>query len=96
MLSLKKLQDAAKCRELNCIENCSMFTEPDGICGECTESAAKTALAYREMLKQLEWSHKGTFNLYNGYAFNYCPMCGKHKEQGHSDICKLAELLREA
>jgi hypothetical protein len=48
------------------------------------KDAAQTALAYREMLEQLEWVDN-----------DYCPICWQYKANGHAADCELAALLKE-
>ncbi len=90
-LSLKQLQDAENCCR-NPLENdecvCGLRTV-SGVPAVCVEVVARTAIAYRDMLKRLEW---------NGEINNAecCPICGEHGENGHSKNCELAALLKEA
>ena len=90
MLTKKQLEDAAEClarfHERTCIQcSCSKFHY--GYVGAygCAENAAQTALAYREMLEQLEWTNN-----------DYCPICRQYKVNGHAADCKLAALLKES
>ena len=85
MLTKKQLKDAARCCGGLC-ELCSC-NKARMAYQDCIREATKTALAYREMLKQLEW-------VYNGGA-QECPWCQNSKGAGHSDDCEPAALLKE-
>ena len=76
-------------KKMDCIKICSMCTNEEDTCGECTESAAQTALEYREMLKQIEWAYK-----FDGGDM-FCPVCKNDIRDDHKKGCKLAELLKE-
>jgi Zn finger protein HypA/HybF involved in hydrogenase expression len=78
MLTKKQLEDAARCTIIDC-EDCSVYCVNTI---EVTRRAARTALAYREMLEQLEWIN------------NYCPICRQYKTNGHAPTCKLTALLK--
>ena len=52
------------------------------------QEAAKTALAYREMLGKME------FPIYGNYVADECIMCRNARYQGHKADCKLGKLLR--
>lgn len=94
MLTKRQLEDAAEClarfHERTCGQcSCNKFRY--GYVGSygCTENAAKTALAYREMLERLEWiEHKD-------WLVECCPFCKKGKNQGHAPDCELAKLLKD-
>ena len=102
MLTKRQLEDAAEClarfHERTCGQcSCNKFRY--GYVGSygCTENAAQTALAYRElaekrrlMLKRLEW--KG----YDIIVEACCPICHNREEEGHEEGCELAALLRES
>ena len=103
MLTKKQLEDAAEClarfHEKTCGQcSCNKFRY--GYVGSygCTENAAQTALAYRElaekrgdMLKRLEWSgQKGN------YIADECPVCRNARYQGHKPDCEIAALLKES
>jgi hypothetical protein len=91
MLSKKQLEDAAKCEQGECGETCSMYDE---ICiSSCISRPAKTALAYREMLKKLEWFTVGV-NATWDKPIKMCPSCRELKEKGHEPDCKLAAMLK--
>ena len=90
MLSKKKLEGAAKCTSVDTCDECAMAANPH----DCLEILAQTALTYRAMLEQLEWSRRSMF-LTNGEYENHCPMCGCHKQEGHSSDCELFVLLKE-
>ena len=90
ILNKKQLEDAAEClarfHERTCGQcSCNKFRY--GYVGSygCTENAAKTALAYREMLERLEWVDN-----------DYCPICWQYKANGHAADCELAALLKES
>ena len=89
MLNEKQLKDAAKCREMNCVKDCSMCTDKNGTCGECTEAAAKTALVYRYMLGKHVWHKRSSDGEY------FCIECRNNKKIGHERGCELAALLKE-
>jgi hypothetical protein len=98
MLTKKQLEDAAEClarlHERTCGQcSCNKFRY--GYVGSygCTENAAQTALAYREMLERLEWSLKQ--ELLKNYR-HYCPICERNKLVGHAADCELAALLKES
>jgi hypothetical protein len=93
MLTKRQLEDAAEClarfHERTCGQcSCNKFRY--GYVGSygCTENAAQTALAYREMLERLEWVDNG--------GAQECPWCQNSKGAGHSDDCELAALLKES
>ena len=99
MLMKRQLEDAAEClarfHERTCGQcSCNKFRY--GYVGSygCTENAAQTALAYREMLERLEWQ---SFAGEHGFIAN-CPMCGGAKPDvlggGHEPDCELAALLK--
>lgn len=44
----------------------------------------------RELLKEVEWFASG-----DNWPTLYCPFCGWHRNNGHSDDCKLGNLLKE-
>lgn len=90
MLSEKQLQDAKLCHGIKCSE-CSMKDEDNT--GLYTERAAKTALAYRDMLKQLEWICVGESG--EGEDVIICSDCQNEKKDSHKADCKLAEMLKE-
>lgn len=78
ILTKKQLEDAVRCMSIDC-EDCSVYCI-DTI--EVTRRCAQTALAYRDMLEQLEWVN------------NYCPICRQYKTNGHAPTCKLTALLK--
>ena len=90
MLTEKQLQDCENCGNdcINC-DMCSMKFEKKRMSSElcnteadsgCMLEVAQTALAYRDMLKRLEW--KG--------SASRCVMCNEYV---HSPDCELAALL---
>ena len=90
MLTKRQLEDAARCTIIDC-EDCSI---PCINTIEVTRRAARTALAYREMLEQLEWSNRiPLMNILPVYEHR-CPLCGWHEFNGHAPTCKLAALLK--
>ncbi len=97
MLTKKQLEDAIKCRDFGtgCCDKNKKRCSAGGV-GMCIENAAQTALAYREMLEQLEWQ---SFAGEHGFIAN-CPMCGGAKPDvlggGHEPDCELAALLKES
>ena len=87
MLTKKQLKDAARCCGGLC-ELCSC-NKTRMAYQDCIREAAKTALAYREMLERLEWiEHKD-------WLVECCPFCKKGKNQGHAPDCELAKLLKD-
>ena len=91
MLTKRQLEDAAEClarfHERTCGQcSCNKFRY--GYVGSygCTENAAQTALAYREMLERLEFSNL----TWDGAE---CAICGGRNE--HEDECGLAALLEK-
>lgn len=90
MITKRQLEDAARCREISCLD-CSAFD----ICPEHSieriDQFAQTALAYREILEQLEWvkcpGHEDIL---------YCSCCGGLQIYGHKPDCELAALLKES
>lgn len=91
ILNKKQLEDAIKCRDFNtgCYDKNKKLCSA-GRVGMCTENAAYTALAYRAMLKRLEWSMPE-----DRWGGDYCPMCGNSDLEGHTADCELAALLKE-
>ena len=96
MLTKKQLEDAAECltqfHKKTCGQcSCNKFRY--GYVGSygCTENTAQTALAYREMLKELEWCSID----YENRTESCCPVCGGWQKEGHIDDCELAALLKE-
>ena len=91
MLMKRQLEDAARCAIIDC-EDCSIQCINTI---EVTRQAARTALAYREMLERLEWSNKIPLRKYLPVLYeHHCPMCGQHKFNGHVPTCELAVLLK--
>lgn len=90
MLTRKQLEDLKVCNENKDCKTCSCYS----ICMNVDSNAAETALALADMLKRLEWSRRSTF-LMNGEYENHCPVCGRHKREGHSADCELSALLKE-
>ena len=91
MLTKKQLEDAAEClarfHERTCGQcSCNKFRY--GYVGSygCTENAAQTALAYRDMLEEVI-KH-----------LSHCPFCKINRPwlYKHKDGCKLAALLKES
>jgi hypothetical protein len=88
MLTKKQLKEAARCCggicEL-CSCNKTRMAYPD-----CIREAAKTALAYREMLRKIQFSATQVYD--NDHIAEYCcPICGG---QGYHEVdCELAKLL---
>lgn len=80
MLTKKQLEDAMRCTILDC-EDCSVYCVNTI---EVTRRAARTALAYRDMLERLEWINNN----------NHCPICQQCKTNGHAPTCKLTALLK--
>jgi hypothetical protein len=78
VLTKKQLEDAARCMSIDC-EDCSVYCVNTI---EVTRRAARTALAYRDMLERLEWVN------------NCCPICRQYKTNGHAPTCKLTALLK--
>ena len=79
LLTKKQLEDAARCMSIDC-EDCSVYCVNTI---EVTRRAARTALAYRDMLERLEWINN-----------NHCPICQQCKTNGHAPTCKLTALLK--
>jgi len=90
MLTKKQLEDAARCMLIDC-EDCSTHCVNTI---EITRHAARTALAYREMLEQLEWNNRVPLMNYLPVYEHRCPLCGCHEFNGHASTCKLAALLK--
>ena len=90
MLTKKQLEDAARCMLIDC-EDCSVYCINTI---EVTRRAARTALAYREMLERLEWGNRIPLMNYLPVYEHRCPLCGWHEFNGHAPNCKLATLLR--
>ena len=90
MLTKRQLEDATRCTIIDC-EDCSI---PCINTIEVTRRAARTALAYREILERLEWQ---SFAGEHGFTAN-CPICGGAKPDvlggGHTPTCELAALLK--
>jgi hypothetical protein len=91
MLTKRQLEDAAECltrfHERTCGQcSCNKFRY--GYVGSygCTENAAQTAMAYREMLEEVI-KH-----------LSHCPFCKINRPwlYKHKDGCKLAALLKES
>ena len=78
LLTKRQLEDAARCMSIDC-EDCSVYCVNTI---EVTRRAARTALAYRDMLERLEWIN------------NHCPICRQYKTNGHAPTCKLTALLK--
>jgi len=66
--------------------------EPLTMIGVYAKEAAKTALAYREMLERLEWIM--TRDTCAGEWVEWCPECENRKTDGHKPNCELAALLK--
>jgi hypothetical protein len=90
MLTKRQLEDAARCTIIDC-EDCSVYCVNTI---EVTRRAARTALAYREMLEQLEWSNRIPLMRYLPVYEHRCPLCGWPEFNGHAPNCKLAALLK--
>ena len=86
MLSRRQLEDAARCTIIDCAE-CSMYCINTI---ETTRRCGRAALAYRDMLKRLEW--KG----YDIIVEACCPICHNREEEGHEEGCELSALLKES
>ena len=91
-MTKRQLEDAARCAIIDC-EDCSIQCINTI---EVTRQAARTALAYREMLERLEWSNRIPLMNYLPVYEHHCPMCGQHKFNGHAPNCELAALLKES
>ena len=92
MLSEKQLQDAAICGDKEC-KDCSLFNKCQDDVNEIDHDLvmseiAQNAIAYRDMLKRLEWVNKAD-------GTQYCHICKHKKIDGHEPDCELATLLRE-
>ena len=87
MISKKQLEDAVRCNCIDACDDCAMSANPH----DCLEVLAQTALAYRAMLKQLEWvkcpGHEDIL---------FCPKCGALQIYGHKLDCELTALLTES
>ena len=90
MLTKRQLEDAARCTIIDC-EDCSVHCINTI---EVTRRAARTALAYREMLERLEWNNRIPLMNYLPVYEHRCPLCGRHEFNGHAPNCKLAALLK--
>jgi hypothetical protein len=97
MLTEKQLQALVGCGEKeDCTrETCPMFETCDiGYADKVAAEAAKTALAYREMLERLEWASVSLSSL--PALKSTCPICCCLKDEGHAEDCELAALLKES
>lgn len=90
MLTKKQLKDASRCCGGLC-ELCSC-NKMRTTYHDCIRGAAKTALAYREMLERLEWIM--TRDTCAGEWVEWCPECENRKTDGHKPNCELAALLK--
>jgi hypothetical protein len=89
MLTMKRLEELSECK----VEGpCSIGMIDGCVKRSCIKHIAKTALAYRNMLKRLEWS---MWSRPGEELMNYCPMCDNSYRQGHKPDCELAALLKE-
>jgi hypothetical protein len=88
ILSLKQLEDAAKRAQgkLGCGE-CSRDEN-----GNCFETVIETALAYRDMLKRLEFMY---YAQKGNSIIKICPVCKCQEHRRHEPGCKLAALLKK-
>jgi hypothetical protein len=93
MLSKKQLEDACRCHLTMCHE-CEMAGEHIRPEESCVERAAEIALAYRDMLEQLEWAIIYDWDVKDNPMCK-CPICGGRQFKGHEADCQLAALLRE-
>ena len=87
MLTKKQLVKVATCHGNRRCSEC-LGTENSVIEG-CIVPTAKTALAYRDMLKKHVW-HKRSFD-----GDYFCIECHYNKSIGHQKDCELAALLKE-
>jgi hypothetical protein len=96
MLSRKQLEDAARCvYKDNCFSCCMREYRNKSCCADkCVEAAAQTALALADMLKRLEWSSMNDVSRPGYLTNNNCPICMRHRDQGHTEECELAALLK--
>ncbi len=92
MLTKKQLKDAARCCDGLC-ELCSC-NKTRMAYQDCIREAAKTALAYGEMLERLELS--AIDNFMSPFVRYRCPICRNYKTDGHAPDCELAALLKES
>jgi hypothetical protein len=94
MLTEKQLQALVGCGEKeDCTgETCPMFETCDNdYTNKVAAEAAKTALAYREMLERLEFAGKSDMG-----GWKCCPICGVGiDDRNHASDCALAKLLKE-
>ncbi len=90
-LTKRQLEDAARCMSIDC-EDCSVYCVNTI---EVTRRAARTALAYRDMLERLQWGNKIPLMNILPVSAHCCPLCGWHKFNGHAPDCELAALLKE-
>lgn len=84
ILNKKQLEDAIKC-DATC-QNCSLIRIGE-YKSDCISEIAQTALAYRAMLKRLEFSNL----TWEGAECYICAGKGEHEEG-----CELAALLKES
>ena len=84
ILNKKQLEDAIKC-DATC-QNCSLIRIGE-YKSDCIPAIAQTALAYRAMLKRLEFSNL----TWEGAECYICAGKGEHEEG-----CELATLLKES
>jgi len=91
MLTKKQLEDAVECgTDKPCSKcNCRDIRKRNPVC-KCVSEVAQTALAYREMLKKIQFSATQVYDN-DHIAEDCCPICGG---QGYHEVdCELAKLL---
>jgi hypothetical protein len=54
-----------------------------------SEPPAQPIAQLTALIRRLEWEGFDEVNNEHGY----CPLCGKHKAQGHADDCEIKQAL---
>lgn len=86
ILTKQQLEDLGKCDGDKYCEHCSYLQTAPTFCNFDYKNIIETALAYREMLEYLEWTHES-------HEDSICHVCFAHKTEGHKPNCELAKLL---
>jgi hypothetical protein len=91
MLTKKQLEIAET------IQTEILWADEHGHCSFTVRDVAKTALAYRDMLKRLEWvlEPKTEYPQTEWESKWFCVVCGGTKYSAHKPDCALAALLKE-
>ena len=56
----------------------------------------KLILRLRDALADYEWSQSSQDSEMSPRVYGLCPDCGHHRDQGHSDKCEIALLIRDS